>query len=151
MHCINFFLTSSFSFFFTLCSFMTLLLYLCKSSSFTFSYSLIMRDVRSLVRMVSNNLLFIVVGTSLPSCLGLGLFLSHLSYVLFLCFLTVSHWDGRTFLAAITEGLSPQYLWGLEFKLNPGCSKKEVLDLTLLGDLETLLFSKHVTRSLIKC
>lgn len=38
----------------------------------------------------------------------------------------------------------------LEFKQNLGGGDSEILDLTLLRELETLLFSIHATRSLIK-
>lgn len=65
-----------------------------------------MRDVRSIARVISNNLLFIVAGTRLPSYLGSVLSLFHLSYILFLCFMTqlVTGVDIH-FLTTIAESL----------------------------------------------
>lgn len=71
-----------------------------------------MRDVRRIARVVSNNLLFIVAGESLPSYFGSALFLFHLPYLLFLCFLTQLVTGVEIhLLATVTENFPPYYPW----------------------------------------
>lgn len=109
-----------------------------------------MKALRSVARVVSHNLPLLgwVQLTELFR-------LSTVPSSVFLCLVslfhdTLSRKGGRACFSHHIRTFVSTLSVELDFKLNLCCSEKEVLDLTLLRDLEIWLFSKHVTMSLIK-
>lgn len=75
---------------FLFCIFHGIAMHFCKTYSLKSSYgwNLIMRDIRSIARAISNNLLLFVTVISLPIYLDSALVQFYLSYILFLCSMT---------------------------------------------------------------